>query len=136
MHEGRKRIDSTFANEATAGFFSRLDDRELLIKRCRDNASDQRRFVIPLDDYDLACVVEWRRERDTGAISGFLKRRFQQLVAPSSGGRSMVHCTLCGHPGVHAMITMYAGSKTARVWPSAGRVQGEAEGGAIRRRRR
>jgi hypothetical protein len=127
MHEGRKRIDITFANEATAGFFSwvakhhpamyiliecknytgdpanpeldqlsgrfgpsrgkvglllcrTFEGKELFIKRCRDTASDQRGFVIPLDDEDLTRIVEARSVGNARAVFAFLKQRFQQLV--------------------------------------------------------
>lgn len=41
-----------------------LTDKQLFIERCRDTASDQRGFVIPLDDEDLRVLVKARAEGD------------------------------------------------------------------------
>lgn len=57
-----------------------LEDKELFIKRCRDTADDQRGFVVPLDDEDLAELVVARRDGDRSALFDFLKQRFEQLV--------------------------------------------------------
>lgn len=58
----------------------KFDDKELFIARCRDTASDQRGFVIPLDDADLGQLVEAREQGDRDAVFGFLKERFERLV--------------------------------------------------------
>jgi hypothetical protein len=46
----------------------------------RDTASDQRGFVIPLDDGDLTRLIKARRDGDARAVSGFLRKQFEQLV--------------------------------------------------------
>lgn len=128
IHDGRKRIDITYWNSATSGFFDwlgrrhpashifvecknyngdpgnpeldqlsgrfspnrgtvgflvcrRFEDKEEFIKRCRDTANDQRGFVIPIDDVDLAQLVDARKDPDFAAkISDFLKARWDRLV--------------------------------------------------------
>jgi hypothetical protein len=127
IHGGRKRIDITFANQVTGGFFKwvaahhpamyiviecknytgdpanpeldqvsgrfsptrgkigflvcrSFEDKDLFIQRCRDTASDQRGFVIPLDDDDLTEMVEARKLDQTGKITALLKTRFEQLI--------------------------------------------------------
>jgi hypothetical protein len=57
-----------------------FEDKELFLERCRDTANDQRGYVIPLDDDDLAELVEARRIGDTYTMSKLLKERFQKLV--------------------------------------------------------
>lgn len=127
LHQGRKRIDITYANRAEDGFFAwvskhqpatyiivecknydgdpanpeldqiagrfapsrgkigllvcrTLTDKQLFIERCRDTASDQRGFVIPLDDEDLRVLVKARAEGDETALFAALKGRFDTLV--------------------------------------------------------
>jgi hypothetical protein len=55
-----------------------LEDKELFIQRCRDTALDGRGFIIPLDDDDLAALVQIGDDRDEQFAS--LKARFDQLV--------------------------------------------------------
>lgn len=127
LHDGRKRIDITYSNQATGGFFGwvakhhpamyvviecknysgdpenpeldqvssrfspsrgkigfllcrSFEDKALFLQRCRDTASDQRGFVIPLDDDDLTAMVEARKLGQIDTITGILKDRFDQLV--------------------------------------------------------
>lgn len=127
IHDGRKRIDITYANEAQTGFFGWIarhhpalyivvecknfsgdpanpeldqisgrfspsrgkigfllcrsfEDKELFITRCKDTASDQRGFVIPLDDDDLTRMVEARKNGELDTIYGLMKRRFDRLL--------------------------------------------------------
>lgn len=125
LHGGRKRIDITYTNMASAGFFwwlrehypaahvfvecknyssdpsnaavdqlagrfspsrglfgllvSRdVRDKPRLIQRCRDTANDGRGFIIPLDDTDLAELVESVRRGGIGFRE--LKDRFDKLI--------------------------------------------------------
>jgi hypothetical protein len=127
LHQGRKRIDITYANRAEHGFFAwvsrhhaaqyiivecknydgdpanpeldqiagrfgpsrgkigllvcrTLKGKQLFIERCRDTASDQRGFVIPLDDEDLGVLVKARADRDEAGVFRMLKGRFDALV--------------------------------------------------------
>jgi hypothetical protein len=57
-----------------------LDDKELFIQRCRDTAQDQRGFIIPLDDADLADLVEQRRNAAGIPEFPFLMDRFDRLI--------------------------------------------------------
>lgn len=127
IHEGRKRIDITFTNMGSAGFFRwvsqnfaashvfaecknyqadpanpeldqlagrfspsrgqvgllvcrNFDDKDLFITRCRDTAQDQRGYIIPLDDDDLAALVHDRTEPELSLEWGLLKQRFDRLI--------------------------------------------------------
>jgi len=127
IHHGRKRIDITFTNVATHGFFHwiaqhypaahifvecknytgdpanpeldqlssrfspsrgkvgllvtrNFDDKELFITRCRDTSNDDRGFVIPLDDDDLAILVAERQNPKFQFANSLLKQRFDRLI--------------------------------------------------------
>lgn len=127
IHEGRKRIDITYTNVATEGFFSwlsqhfaashifvecknyqgdpgnpeldqlsgrfspsrgqcgllvcrRFTDKDLFLRRCKDTANDQRGFIIPLDDSDLAHMVEQRKNNQVNIQFELLKNRFGYLI--------------------------------------------------------
>lgn len=126
IHQGRKRIDITYTNVASRGFFDWVHrvqaapapnvfvecknygsepsnpevdqlagrfsalrgrvgllvhrgfgDKARLIARCRDTALDDRGFILPLDDDDLAALVEERKQTDYFRL---LRRRFDELV--------------------------------------------------------
>ena len=50
------------------------------MRRCRDTADDQRGFIIPLDDTDLAYMVEQRKNNQANLEFDLLKERFDQLI--------------------------------------------------------
>ncbi len=54
-----------------------VENRELLQSRLRDTASDDRGFIIFLDDDDLRQLVEARKRDET---FGFLKEKFDHLI--------------------------------------------------------
>jgi len=127
IHEGRKRIDITYVNDAKDGFFSwvarnhpashvfvecknygkeignpevdqlagrfspsrgklgilvvrSVKDKELLLKRCKDTASDQRGFILILDDSDLSELINQRRALMYGYGETLLYQQFKALV--------------------------------------------------------
>jgi hypothetical protein len=127
IHQGRKRIDITYANSATNGFFhwvglhypsanifvecknfgreignpeldqisSRfspnrgkvgllvcrsLDNRDLMMRRCRDTAVDQRGFVLVLEDDDLVKLVTEKKANLSGIGFMLLQQQFQNLI--------------------------------------------------------
>jgi hypothetical protein len=55
-------------------------DKELFMKRCHDLALAKREFVIPLDDADLASLVELRKRDAQFADLPLLRQRFERLV--------------------------------------------------------
>jgi hypothetical protein len=58
-------------------------NRSLFIQKCRDTASDDRGFVIVLDDTDLQELVEARKEDDehgTSAVFDYMTDRFAEIV--------------------------------------------------------
>jgi hypothetical protein len=127
IHNGRKRIDITYANIATDGFFRWLSlhhhsghlfiecknyvgdpgnpeldqlsgrfsaqrgrvgllvcrqfsDKALFLQRCRDTASDDRGFVIALDDDDVEALVNEKKNGFGEEGYGLLMERFEALV--------------------------------------------------------
>lgn len=62
-----------------------FDDKDLFLQRCRDTASEQRGFIIPLDDSDLRKLAEEAEERKAKprAIRGefsLLREVFDKLI--------------------------------------------------------
>lgn len=127
IHGGRKRIDITYTNMASEGFFTWLathypaphvfvecknygreignpaldqlsgrfspsrgkfgvlvcrsfQDKELFVRRCRDTALDHRGYVIPLDDDDLARLVDARKHQPEFFELPLFRERFDQLI--------------------------------------------------------
>ena len=56
-------------------------DKELFLSCCRDTALDQRGFVIPIDDGDLAELVRARKSDPMFLSLPLLQRRFQGLIS-------------------------------------------------------
>jgi len=128
IHNGRKRIDITYTNVATRGFFHwlgrhynapyvfvecknysrdpqnpeldqiagrfserrgtfgiivcrELRDRELFLNRCQDTVKDNRGYIIPLDDTDLANLVNEAKSDIRGDHSFIsIRKYFDSLV--------------------------------------------------------
>jgi hypothetical protein len=59
----------------------RFKDKELFIMRCRDSADDQHGYVIPLDDADLARLVDAAKRSDERKQFALLKERFDRLIS-------------------------------------------------------
>lgn len=57
-----------------------FEDKALFIQRCRDTALDDRGFIIALDDTDLRTLAELRRDSREGALTTFLRTRFDELT--------------------------------------------------------
>ena len=128
IHEGRKRIDITYVNDAKDGFFSwvarnhpashvfiecknygkeignpeidqlagrfspsrgklgilvvrSVQDKELLLRRCKDTAKDQRGFILVLDDSDLSELIKQRRALMYGYGETLLYQQFKALIS-------------------------------------------------------
>lgn len=61
--------------------YRECDDKDKILASLRDTAKDDRGFVTPIDDADLACLVsEAHTDEGCAAIGGLLHRRFNQLV--------------------------------------------------------
>ncbi|PUA17318.1 hypothetical protein [Glaciimonas sp. PCH181] len=127
IHEGRKRIDLTYVNSASSGFFAwlamhypsghifiecknfssdisnpeldqlsgrfspsrgrvglllyrEIDNREKFIQRCIDTAKDDRGFIIPLGDTDLAELIGNYLENPKSQAFSHLKSLFNRLI--------------------------------------------------------
>jgi len=128
IHQGRKRVDITYSNAATSGFFHwvglhypsawvfiecknygkeignpeldqisgrfspnrgkvgllicrSLADRDLMMARCHDTATDDRGFVVPVEDDDLRILVEEKMAHPTRTDLTLVRQRFEQLIA-------------------------------------------------------
>jgi hypothetical protein len=55
-------------------------NKDLFIKRCRDSALDDRGFVIPLDDSDLADLVTAKLHEGDDGVVRTLRSRWARLV--------------------------------------------------------
>jgi hypothetical protein len=127
IHEGRKRVDITYTNVATKGFFHWLgmhypaphifvecknyrrelgnpeldqisgrfspsrgqvgiivcrgfEDKLAFMQRCRDTATDQRGFIIAIDDSDLSAMVTARTSQGDDLSFPLLRQRFEALI--------------------------------------------------------
>lgn len=127
LHQGRKRVDITYTNEAKSGFFAWLSlhycaplifiecknygkelgnpeidqlssrfspsrgqvgilvcrsiqDRDLLLQRCKDTAQDRRGYMMVLDDKDIEKMVEIYSE-EPGSVFGLLKGQWDLLIS-------------------------------------------------------
>lgn len=128
IHQGRKRIDITYMNEAKNGFFSwlsthyssslifvecknytkdianpeidqlssrfspsrgkvglqicrTLTNKDLFYKRCKDTATDDRGFVLVLDDNDIELLINEYLSTDGGQEFTLLRKQFMDLIA-------------------------------------------------------
>lgn len=57
-----------------------FQDKELFYKRCNDTASDDRGFIIALDDNDLKLLLKFKSEGNTSAISKLLNGYYKRIV--------------------------------------------------------
>jgi hypothetical protein len=67
------------------GFFGILlcrsmDERKAIIKRCRDTASDQRGYMLVLEDVDLVTMLKYVAEGQRAEIDRFLDSRFAEIT--------------------------------------------------------
>jgi len=128
IHNGRKRIDITYVNDAKDGFFNWLSrnypashifvecknygkevgnpeidqlagrfspsrgqvgilvvrsiqDKALLLRRCKDTAGDQRGFILVLDDADLKELIGQRGSLIYGDGENLLYKQFKALIS-------------------------------------------------------
>lgn len=127
IHDGRKRIDITYVNDAKDGFFNwisrhypashifvecknygkeignpevdqlssrfspsrgqvgilvvrSIQNKALLLKRCKDTADDHRGFILVLDDSDLKQLVKQRQSIIYGQGDNLIYKQFKALV--------------------------------------------------------
>jgi hypothetical protein len=127
IHNGRKRIDITYVNDAKEGFFNWLsrnysashiyiecknygkevgnpeidqlssrfspsrgqvgllvvrsvEDKKLLLQRCKDTAVDMRGFILVLDDEDLQELIRHRGSLIFGDGDNLLFKQFRALI--------------------------------------------------------
>jgi len=61
-------------------FCRRMDDRDRIIKRCRDTAHDGRGYIIVLEDRDLKALLKLIEKGERSAIDSFMQNRFDELT--------------------------------------------------------
>ena len=77
------QLSSRFGHQR--GFFGMLlcrhmDDRQLIVARCRDAANDGRSFMIVLEDADLVTLLQFVENARRLEIDELLQRRFDEIV--------------------------------------------------------
>lgn len=55
-------------------------NKQLFIQRCKDTASDQRGYIVALDDGDIKYLLDLRNKKDFIGINKYLDDRFKELV--------------------------------------------------------
>ncbi|OGK25657.1 hypothetical protein A3A46_04550 [Candidatus Roizmanbacteria bacterium RIFCSPLOWO2_01_FULL_37_13] len=58
----------------------KIENRELMEKKCRDTVDDDRGYIIALDDNDLIQLLEYKKRNDIKAIDEFLTNKYKKLV--------------------------------------------------------
>lgn len=58
----------------------KVDNKDLMRKRCRDIADDGRGYVLVLDDEDIARLLKYKNENNEEAINNFLIEKYKELV--------------------------------------------------------
>lgn len=58
----------------------KIENKTLFLKRCIDTATDDRGWIIPLDDDDLVQLVEERKKESSKLTFSLLMERFERLV--------------------------------------------------------
>lgn len=77
------QLSGRFAsNRGRVGFllYRGFGDKEALMRRCRDTASDNRGYIIPIDDSDLKELVSHQSNATNRTEFPLLRSRFSQLV--------------------------------------------------------
>ena len=59
----------------------KIDNKELFLRRCRDTVSDDRGYVIPLDDDDVCIMLEMIEGRKRQNLDGFLNAIYEKLLS-------------------------------------------------------
>lgn len=57
-----------------------IDNKKLFYQRCKDTASDDRGYIIALDDKDILQLLEWRINKEEYKIDEFLEDLYKKLV--------------------------------------------------------
>lgn len=57
-----------------------FDNKDLFIQRCIDTAKDHRGYIIPIDDYNLNELTEFKKANDDRGEYLFFKRKFDVLI--------------------------------------------------------
>ena len=58
----------------------KFENNDLFWSRCRDTAYDDRGWIIPLDDADLADLITAKKSGDSSEVWRFYKTRFDRLI--------------------------------------------------------
>lgn len=58
----------------------KIDNKDLITKRCKDTANDDRGYIVALDDEDVIKLLNLKAEKNEKAIDAFLTTKFKDLV--------------------------------------------------------
>lgn len=57
-----------------------INDKELFYKRCHDTATDQRGYILALDDADICNLIDLRASNNESEIDNYLDTLFKKIV--------------------------------------------------------
>ncbi|MEQ8684613.1 MAG: hypothetical protein RIE86_04935 [Imperialibacter sp.] len=57
-----------------------IDNRKMLIRRCKDVFNDHQSFIIVLDDSDIIALLEFRDHKQENKIDQFMKTKLDQII--------------------------------------------------------
>ena len=58
----------------------KVENKDLMKKRCKDIANDDRGYVIVLDDEDILLLLKFKNENKEEAINEFLTNKYKELI--------------------------------------------------------
>jgi hypothetical protein len=57
-----------------------IENKQLLIKRCRDVFYDHKSYILVFDDNDITNLLKYRDDNDENRIDGFMEAKFDELI--------------------------------------------------------
>lgn len=58
----------------------KVTDKQLMDKRCRDTADDNRGYIVVLDDEDMSILLDMKRIKNEDGINDFFTQKYKKLV--------------------------------------------------------
>ena len=57
-----------------------IDNRQLLIKRCKDVFHDHKGFILVLDDTDIITLLKLRDNKEEDKIDSFMQTKLDEII--------------------------------------------------------